>query len=960
MDAINEAIKNNTNVRALVMLEDRLDVLALDRQLYARKVSLQERAYTVITALQQKAANTQGPILSYLASTAPGDVVSYKSMWAVNMIVVEATPSVIMELSERNEIGYLHIDGQSKIDEPLNPMLSESSPNGSEPGLLAVKADLMWAAGFTGAGSIVMNLDTGVNLNHPALSYKWRGNSVPASQAWFDPINGSPVPFDRDNSVNHGTHTMGTMTGLDPVTNDTVGVAPGAEWIAASGASGTSFNIAGFQWAMDPDGNPATSDDMPTVINCSIYDPAITTQCNAALNPYIDVLSALEAAGVAVVWSAGNSGPGTSTVTPPKNVNIDEVHFWATGALNGNNPGYPIAGFSSRGPVISECTTGIPSLDIKPEASAPGVNVRSSQFNSYGFLDGTSMAAPHVSGAIALLKEAHPNRTGHELKMALYLTAVDLGTPGEDNTYGMGIIDVWAAHESLADPDDPNPPTDVAAYSDFTTPTSMALSWTDPTTLVSGTPIAPSDFTIEIDRDGLNIASVPGGNGNYTDTGLNDGTLYTYDVYAKLITNDSTSSLVTVSRHAGGHPVPAAPANLAVTATATDAVLTWNDPATQEDGTPLDDLDHINVYRDGVKIASVSPGTQTYPDTPPPGFFYTYTVTAVDNETPPNESAASNEAGGFIGTTPNFLVWVGPDIPPGNVNALSGDSIFAALVANGESAFLTNNLFEFGNDLSIYEGVFVVLGIYSNNHVIDAADPEGPALEAAIQGGTHVYVEGGDCFNYDPETGGHQIRPWFSLNDGPDGSSDLNGIVGLNDLSAFSFPYVGENNYMDELQPDNSLPVWQNNANNDISGVFHTGWPGRTIGVVPSFGGLVDNSAPVNPERRVVLQVPQKRKEVYNDDVKPRPQNQIRQPFVKKAAYHPELRKNKPVNELFKVTPKGIELLANTKEDLMAAYLAFWQQSVGNPVIQLSATAFSDTLLVGGTTTDVLTVSNVG
>jgi len=442
MDGVNEAIENNSTVHALIMLEDRVDVLAMDRQMYEQKVSLQERAYTVITALQQKAAETQAPILSYLASAPPGDVVSYESMWAVNMIVVEATPSILLELSEWPEVGYLHINGQSTIDQPLDPTPSESIPNGSEPGLRAVKANLMWAAGYTGAGSIVMNLDSGVNVNHPALGYKWRGNHVPASQAWHDPISGTTIPSDRDGNSNHGTHTMGTMTGLDPATSDTVGMAPGAEWIAGNGASTTAHNISCFQWAMDPDGNPATTDDMPTVINCSIFDPDITTQCNAALNPYINVLTALETAGVAVVWSAGNSGPGTSTITPPKNVNLDEVHFWATGALDGNNPNFPIASFSSRGPVIAECITGIPSLDIKPEASAPGVSVRSSQFNSYGNLSGTSMAAPHVSGAIALLKEAHPNRTGHELKMALYLTAVDLGAPGEDNNYGMGIIDV--------------------------------------------------------------------------------------------------------------------------------------------------------------------------------------------------------------------------------------------------------------------------------------------------------------------------------------------------------------------------------------------------------------------------------------------------------------------------------------------------------------------------------------
>ncbi|MCK6623512.1 MAG: fibronectin type III domain-containing protein, partial [Calditrichia bacterium] len=194
------------------------------------------------------------------------------------------------------------------------------------------------------------------------------------------------------------------------------------------------------------------------------------------------------------------------------------------------------------------------------------------------------------------------------------------------------------AEGAAGDELDPNPPTNVAAYSDFTTPTSMALSWTDPTTLVNGTPISSSAFTIKIKRNGAPIASVAGGTGSYTDTGLNDGTLYTYDLYAQLVANDSTSIVTTVSWYAGGSPVPSAPTNLAGTGTTTNATLNWTDPTTQEDGTPLDDLAKIRIYRNGAQVGEVNPGVQTYVDTPPPGFVYTYTVTAVDNEVPPNES----------------------------------------------------------------------------------------------------------------------------------------------------------------------------------------------------------------------------------------------------------------------------------------------------------------------------------
>ncbi|MCP4411568.1 MAG: hypothetical protein GY808_03225, partial [Gammaproteobacteria bacterium] len=96
-----------------------------------------------------------------------------------------------------------------------------------------------------------------------------------------------------------------------------------------------------------------------------------------------------------------------------------------------------------------------------------------------------------------------------------------------------------------ADGLDPNPPENLTLYSDYTTPTSMALTWTDPTELFNGTPITPSEFTIEVERDGSWISSVAGGTEQFNDTGLNGGQLYEYGIYAKLVANDSTSLIVT-------------------------------------------------------------------------------------------------------------------------------------------------------------------------------------------------------------------------------------------------------------------------------------------------------------------------------------------------------------------------------------------------------------------------------
>lgn len=93
----------------------------------------------------------------------------------------------------------------------------------------------------------------------------------------------------------------------------------------------TSNSIAAFQWAMNPDGNPATIDDMPDAISNSWYDPNVTNECTGI---YKTTLDAVEAAGIAVVFSAGNSGPGASTITKPKNINTNEVNVFCVGAID--------------------------------------------------------------------------------------------------------------------------------------------------------------------------------------------------------------------------------------------------------------------------------------------------------------------------------------------------------------------------------------------------------------------------------------------------------------------------------------------------------------------------------------------------------------------------------------------------------------------------------------------------
>lgn len=470
----------NDYVRVLVLLRDQVDVLSMDQKFYRESYNNQQRVNELLTALEEKARTTQINLLSYLEDKSnQGDVFRYESFWITNLVMVEAKPNIINELMSRLDLSQMDLDALLELDRPVIADEQIENTESVESGVQIINAHLLWAMGITGQGRLVMGIDTGVFPNHPALNHKWRGNHVPSNQAWFDPAGGTTTPNDCDG---HGSHTVGTMVGRSITTADTIGVAIDAEWIAAKTICSnphTSNSIAAFQWALNPDANPLTTNDMPDAINNSWFDPDITDECSGIYKTTFDVL---EAAGIAVVFSAGNAGPNVSTITKPKNINTNETNVFCVANINGtlytggNNS--PITSSSSRGPSLCG---GTGSLLIKPEVSAPGTNVRSSgSATGYTSLTGTSMAAPHVAGAVALLKQAFPNLTGRQILEALYYTAKDLGTAGEDNTYGMGLIDVYAAFLSLGTQDltPPDPITDLAAINP--TSNSITLQWTVP------------------------------------------------------------------------------------------------------------------------------------------------------------------------------------------------------------------------------------------------------------------------------------------------------------------------------------------------------------------------------------------------------------------------------------------------------------------------------------------------
>lgn len=420
-------------VPVLVSMQERLDVQYLSDELTAQRATRAERHRVVITAAQELAERTQPPLRAYLADLqAQGVVATYESYWITNAIYVEIQKQSIADLAAQPGVGILWNQPEIVPDEPVSirPASHLRTPGGTEPGLRGINAPRVWnELGLRGEGRLVSNVDTGVNLNHPALNARWRGNfGHPANECWY---GAGSTPSDNNG---HGTHTMGTICGLDPATADTIGVAPAALWIAAESSSA----IPALEWIADPDGNPETIDDVPDVSNnsWSLY----AGNCPAGF-PYYEAMDICEAAGVVLVWSSGNARSGITIVPQPKDRAETPFTGFCVGATT-TTPPFTIASFSLGGPTDCEAE---PGLEIKPEVSAPGVDVRSAYGSSYSELSGTSMSAPHVAGVVALMRQADPNIEVNEIKEILMLTAIDLGPAGEDNDYGHGFIDAYAA-----------------------------------------------------------------------------------------------------------------------------------------------------------------------------------------------------------------------------------------------------------------------------------------------------------------------------------------------------------------------------------------------------------------------------------------------------------------------------------------------------------------------------------
>jgi subtilisin family serine protease len=418
-----------------------------------------EKRVRIAEKLQEFSAQKQQAVIEYLREMEKLDkVADIKSFWINNAIYCRATADVIATIEKRDEIYYVDYDLKPVELEKPAYVVPPDITREIDWGVRKIRADMVWAQGYTGQGVVVGLIDTGVNYNHLDLQdHMWSDPNYP-NHGWnFELNNNNPM-----DEQGHGTHTAGTVAS-DGSAGSQCGVAPDAQIMALRVRTEVDTVAENQVWAamefvISPPLSPTNGGDL---ISMSLgwqygWDPRRATWRTNCDN--------VGAAGIVMIVAAGNE---RGTNYPPEALRCpgDVPPPWrnpengATGALSdvvtigATDSLDNIAYFSSPGPVTWQSIapfndyTYPPGLTT-PDVSAPGVNVKSCSYssnNGYTFMSGTSMATPHTAGVVALMLSRKPDLTPEVIDSILESTAVDLGPAGKDNDFGAGRIDAFSA-----------------------------------------------------------------------------------------------------------------------------------------------------------------------------------------------------------------------------------------------------------------------------------------------------------------------------------------------------------------------------------------------------------------------------------------------------------------------------------------------------------------------------------
>ena len=404
----------------------------------------------VVDTLRDTSEKSQENLISFIErKVKDGDISEYNSFFIINSIYIKGKAELIEKIARRSDVESIRLNHTIISDKEENIKHKNTLAEAGVPwNLESIQADRVTK---TGKDIVVGIIDSGVNANHPEL----QDALLPGGfKDFVEPTNTEPI-----DETGHGTHVAGTILGR------TIGIAKDAKLIVArvfnkEGEASDDGLLAAGQWILEK---------KPQVVNNSWGG-------NRDDSFYDDIVKKWKAAGIVPIFSAGNTGSynagGEGSIGSPASL---EDSF-SVGALTKDDK---LAKFSLRGP--SKLTN-----KFKPEISAPGVNILSADYKGgYVLKTGTSMAAPHVSGAVALILEANRNLTVDKVEEILKTTATPLTDDhyisSPNMGYGYGKLNVFKAVEAALG-------KDVDKFATFTGQTLISDTDNVPPTIEATTP----------------------------------------------------------------------------------------------------------------------------------------------------------------------------------------------------------------------------------------------------------------------------------------------------------------------------------------------------------------------------------------------------------------------------------------------------------------------------------------
>jgi subtilisin family serine protease len=533
-----------SKIPVYVLLKERLSFEYLDK--LTGFLPKKEKQREVVRLLKEFASSRQTNVVSYLEQQKAASLAdNINIIWAINVISFEANPQVIYTLADNdnfNEIEKIFYDASIPLSMLVDDEgITESNYKNNtrvEPlrapqaGLTLINAPQVWAAGDSGQGIIVGNLDSGTDWKHPDLVKNiWNnlgedanGNGktiVPNGSSWsFDPgdINGIDDDgngkiddfigwnFQYNNNdpgtpladISHGTATSGIVAGYGTGGTQT-GVAPKAKLIIMK-PNGESQYWASQQYCIEK--------GVDVITSSLSYKWYFSPKPNYGL--FREMTDVELAAGVVHTNSTSNDGgysaaPVPFNISAPGNVpgpwmHPDQTLVGGLSSVIGSanvlattdvivssspygpatweniqqvNPTYPYIMPLNYRDYPYQTVSGSMGL-IKPDVSAPGNGtVSTAPGTGYQSFSGTSGATPHLGGVAALMLGVNNSMSPADVSRIMQTTAIEKGTPGKDNRYGAGRVDALAAINQVK----AEIPVELVSFSASVTDGIVTLSW---------------------------------------------------------------------------------------------------------------------------------------------------------------------------------------------------------------------------------------------------------------------------------------------------------------------------------------------------------------------------------------------------------------------------------------------------------------------------------------------------